>query len=1437
MNDKHTYDSINQTNNINNELPLDFDWELYVKINDDISSLDEVKAKLHYVNFGRNEKRLYKLELPDDFDWEEYLLMNNDLRHLDEFRAKLHYIHDGKREKRTYKLDLPENFDWQEYIGLNQDLSNLCEIDAKYHYCAIGKKEGRIYNKGQKSEKYFVDYDEHEYKADEQEEKNTNFEITSKQKKICIILHIGYPNQSLINFYLEYLLSLIRKNRDYVFDIYLSMSQNNTISFDIAKPANLQNIGINIVENAGGDLPHYIDFILRYEKDYDFIVKLHTKTKLIWTYELLTVFNSFEYLSDIFENSNAGIIGYDKYKVHFLNSIISKEYNEKILEIYKEFELYDNVYTSNDEYNNIIMDKFEEIDLFDYYNKNDDIYNNIDDLQMAKEHMENVSKNKNETRLSLVKDMPDDYCFVAGTIFAIRGDVIKKIRNKYTDRLKKYRELILSTEKGYQNDANGTIFRYAHTMERLLQTLVTKFGYCIKGIEPDNKIITKELFYDFKMPKNITGKNNILLYSHDLTNTGAPIFLYELCKVLLRKYNDIYLLCLNGGQLETKFSEILGEDNIFILNKRENNFNNDIHIENIRITRKLIEIINPELIYVNTIADIYPIYAGYNGKRKIIVHAHEAELSIIELYNTNRIFTYDFCKYVDKVLCVNDKLAKLLSSWTKEEHLINEKYIVVNNGLYSNINLNIYDHEILDKKKKYKMVIGMVGTKCLRKGHDIFENLAKRHNDYLFIWAGSDLKSDIENLIYKNYESKDMSRFYNSIDLLMYVSRSESWSNVLYEAIYHNLKTVYFGKNVPIKMFANYDNVRLIDDYVNLEKCHNIIENIHDIFPNHNTFKNIFTNENDKFYNLILDFIIMNKKKQTTKDSKIKKCDMIDVTKNYPVYKIFENYVIINEDLNNSLKNYEEGATHYFYSGYNENRLLFRSPVRCKKTILFTLHDGNINGATKIGLLIASKLQSKFNVILLCKDDKLLKNFSFEHPTILIKNKEVHSLYGYLDRVDLAKKIIKEINPDIVYVNSSCCHEYYHASMNMNIPCIYHAHEGNFGVTSELEGRIIPYDNYFAHINHEFLAKCKFYSASFETTKVLRNRLGVNKDIYEFQPFDSKEVEKLSTINNDIISSINKDKYKKIFGMVGARSYRKGFDVFCEISSYFSDCLFIWVGAKDDISTEYKNDNLVLVGETKNPYSIMKEFDYFLFTSREDIFGLVALESIILNIPVIFINDCIGIQKELNDSGCYGFDYEHNLDSWKKIVNEVLSSEIKTVNKKIIEKYDYKNIIPKIEDDIFYLCGGFINEKLHKYYRNPKYGLTIFNYIKVNKIISAHYEKEFNEEKYISKYQDLVFAGINSKNAKLHFDHVGKYNRNCDDNDWKTYLILNEHLVREGIDSEEKLISNKISYDKIKVQFDLEKYKKKHRDICHDTDEKIIEHWKTYGSWEGRLCF
>lgn len=133
---------------MNNTIPIDFNWKVYISLNSDIKHIkDKKNAYKHYLNHGQKENRPYKYNLPRDFNWKVYISLNCDLNHIkDKKNAYEHYLNHGQKENRPYKYKLPFFFNWEKYISLNSDLKHINnKKSACAHYLNYGILEKRNY--------------------------------------------------------------------------------------------------------------------------------------------------------------------------------------------------------------------------------------------------------------------------------------------------------------------------------------------------------------------------------------------------------------------------------------------------------------------------------------------------------------------------------------------------------------------------------------------------------------------------------------------------------------------------------------------------------------------------------------------------------------------------------------------------------------------------------------------------------------------------------------------------------------------------------------------------------------------------------------------------------------------------------------------------------------------------------------------------------------------------------------------------------------------------------------------------------------------------------------------------------------------------------------------------------------------------------------------
>lgn len=146
---KKHYLKFGEKNKLLYKIPYNFDLEFYRISNKDLDKLNNKELLNHFLEYGYKEGRKYssnnkKNNLPHDFNFENYRKMNPELFYYDDYNyLKNHYLNFGKHEGKLYKL--PDDFDPIMYKRLNPDLMNLSNNDLKNHFINFFFKENRKY--------------------------------------------------------------------------------------------------------------------------------------------------------------------------------------------------------------------------------------------------------------------------------------------------------------------------------------------------------------------------------------------------------------------------------------------------------------------------------------------------------------------------------------------------------------------------------------------------------------------------------------------------------------------------------------------------------------------------------------------------------------------------------------------------------------------------------------------------------------------------------------------------------------------------------------------------------------------------------------------------------------------------------------------------------------------------------------------------------------------------------------------------------------------------------------------------------------------------------------------------------------------------------------------------------------------------------------------
>lgn len=290
----------------------------------------------------------------------------------------------------------------------------------------------------------------------------------------------------------------------------------------------------------------------------------------------------------------------------------------------------------------------------------------------------------------------------------------------------------------------------------------------------------------------------ILFISHDASRTGAPILLLNLAKLLLEMegYSITFLLKL-GGVLEADFALIAPT---YKLKKNKSSLVSILKREKSIIENKSF-LNNFDFIISNTITNgdiLKTIRENYTGK--IISYIHELEIgakaftnerSILKLIESSTSF------WVPSKIVYNF----LIDKWniSDDRIFIMPYYIPINTSDFK-----------FEKKTKKEFVIGGCGTIDWRKGVDLFIVIAKQlfikypKIPIVFHWAGASQgielerlkyelrKCDLEDKVFFQLSSSNLSDFYTNLDLFLLPSREDPYPLVILEAAKFSVPSICF---------------------------------------------------------------------------------------------------------------------------------------------------------------------------------------------------------------------------------------------------------------------------------------------------------------------------------------------------------------------------------------------------------------------------------------------------------------------------------------------------------------------------------------------------------------------------------------------------------------------------------------------------------------------
>ncbi|WP_435116901.1 glycosyltransferase [Candidatus Pelagibacter bacterium nBUS_49] len=344
----------------------------------------------------------------------------------------------------------------------------------------------------------------------------------------------------------------------------------------------------------------------------------------------------------------------------------------------------------------------------------------------------------------------------------------------------------------------------------------------------------------------------ILHIINSLKKGGAEGNLYRLCEFQKKKYQNkieltIITLIKNGYYEKNLISQGI---KIFSLGISKKTKIIDL-IKNIFNLRNIIKKENPDIIQSWMYhSNILTIFAPKMFHNKIIWNIRHSELN----YKISKITTILISRICGLVSNYIPRKIIYCSETSMKFHEQNHSYkknksVLIYNGYSKKIYYPSNDlRDIFRKKNKLKkkdIVLGFAGRFAKQKNIEAlliaFSKNIKEHNNLYLYLVGKDVSKNNKKLIewvsrlkIKNKtfflnEQKNLLEFYNGIDLLLLPSHSESFPNVIAEAMLCSTPVLSSNAGCANKIIDRYGFIMKKNDHFsiskNIDKCLEVLKN------------------------------------------------------------------------------------------------------------------------------------------------------------------------------------------------------------------------------------------------------------------------------------------------------------------------------------------------------------------------------------------------------------------------------------------------------------------------------------------------------------------------------------------------------------------------------------------------------------------------------------
>lgn len=363
--------------------------------------------------------------------------------------------------------------------------------------------------------------------------------------------------------------------------------------------------------------------------------------------------------------------------------------------------------------------------------------------------------------------------------------------------------------------------------------------------------------------------------------------------------------------------------------------------------------------------------------------------------------------------------------------------------------------------------------------------------------------------------------------------------------------------------------------------------------------------------------------------------------------------------------------------------------------IIFVSHSSSSTDIPKFIFGLANSFAVNHQVTLVTKRDGILLQQAIQENSSGINYLNVnnhHEVFqaAFAQKVETAIKVIKQQEPDLVYVNSVASSEWVVASRLCGIKNIFHIHEMKSECMELLMSQAATPDvlNY--------------------TDLVIYGSQAVERDVRDFfdsQPpastvqnyfFDCPKILDLSNLEQPLPQNAQgqvMEKQKPVVCAWGIASHSKGVDLFFETAQRLPHLQFLWIGQwystdgsynpVEHIFQKEKLDNFFITGEVDNPYFYLNLADLFVLSSREDNRLLTVIETLILGKQAVCFSKTGGARFILDRYG-YVISGEPNLDLLVQFIKRLFPESdgsisipewLTTMEQKILKMYNKESVL------------------------------------------------------------------------------------------------------------------------------------------------------------------